>query len=77
MITIQFKQLNYQDYAKLMQLLPRLRLQLERAGDDEGANGVMIATNRVGKKAIEYIREAEKGTDEKPSAWAESIVNKQ
>ena len=61
--TTEGRTLKQLDYVKLMQLLPRLRLDLERAGDDKGAAGVQVAINRTGKRAKAFIDEIENGAD--------------
>ena len=51
-----FQQLKQQDYAKLLELLPRLRTSLQRSQDHEGEKGVKVAIDRAAEKAIGYIK---------------------
>lgn len=58
-----------------MQLLPRLRLDLDRAGDEQGARHTFETIRLVGKRAKAFIDEAANATDDGAASWAKDIVS--
>lgn len=71
----QYKTLTQGDYVKLMQLLPRLRLEVERNGDTAQASIVLATTKIVGTRAKEFIDEQASASDDGAASWAREIVN--
>lgn len=70
----QYRQLSQIDYVKLMQLLPRLKLDLERHGDDAGAVHTLETIKIVGQRAKAFIDESLTDTDDGAAKWAKDIV---